>query len=276
MIGLPGAGKTTFLAALFHVLRAENVEGALKLSRLPTHREYLVRISKTWEKFQEQAHTPAGAVNEVQLSLATRDGTPLGSVHFPDLSGEHFSDQWRLHEWSEEFDRLASSASGALLFVHPEGTTERHTVMQQEELAGVLRGSNVTVEASAAVERWDPSQASTAVKLVGLMQQILSRGNRRPFKLGVVVSAWDLVASEALDPPGWVRRRLSLLDQYLLSNRDRIHSRVFGLSAQGGPLRGDIEALTNMPTATMRIRVLGGGNVHDISWPLRWLMTNGG
>ena len=49
MIGLPGAGKTTFLAALWHVIESSEIEGQLVLAKLVDgDNTYLNNIRDSW------------------------------------------------------------------------------------------------------------------------------------------------------------------------------------------------------------------------------------
>ena len=43
MAGLPGTGKTTFLAALWHVAKSHEVEGSMRLEKREGDQEYLNR-----------------------------------------------------------------------------------------------------------------------------------------------------------------------------------------------------------------------------------------
>jgi stage III sporulation protein SpoIIIAA len=48
IIGLPETGKTTFLAALWHVVTSEEVNESLRLERLHGDSKYLNEISAKW------------------------------------------------------------------------------------------------------------------------------------------------------------------------------------------------------------------------------------
>ena len=94
--------------------------------------------------------------------------------------------------------------------------------------------------------------------------------------LGVVISAWDCVKDEQLNPSAWVEHRLPLLWQFLKAN-DRIVERYFGISAQGAELEhaGEIrEESQRSGRCSDRITVVQEdlSESHDITEPIRWLI----
>ena len=53
MMGLPGSGKSTFLAALWHQLESTEIPTAFIAERLQPDREYLNKIREKWLEFEE-------------------------------------------------------------------------------------------------------------------------------------------------------------------------------------------------------------------------------
>ena len=77
-----------------------------------------------------------------------------------------------------------------------------------------------------------------------------------------------------MSPEDWVKRDLSLLYQFLLTNPDRFSCRVYGVSAQGGDVTDPATRtrLLAMVDATDRIEVSGiGVNGNDLSAPIAWV-----
>ena len=96
----------------------------------------------------------------------------------------------------------------------------------------------------------------------------------KPFKVAVIISAWDLISDLTDSPSQWVRERLPLLDQYLKSNSDIFSHRFYGVSAQGGDLEKDRIRLLEKLNPTERIIVTGEDcTPHDISAPVKWIMN---
>jgi hypothetical protein len=274
VLGLPGTGKTTFLAAFWYVVVWGEVATALRLDRLDGNREHLNRISTDWLSCRAVERTPIGSDTIVSMKLVTTDTGESTDVFFPDMSGEQFSLQWRERRCSRAHFDLARAASGVLLFVHPDSVIEPVRIDEVAPIVdelGAIRTSGPVDE-----ERprpWDPDRAPTQVKLVELLQFLV----REPFliprlRVAVIVSAWDLVDGES-SPARWLATRLPLLDQYLASNPERFASRVYGISAQGGDIGRDGERLLREVSPAKRIIVVGDDSrPHDLTAPVRWLM----
>jgi Double-GTPase 1 len=274
VVGLPGSGKTTFLAALWYLVVWDEVDTALRLDRLHGNREHLNRISNDWLSCHAVERTPVGTETLVSMQLVATDSGERAEVVFPDMSGELFNLQWKERRCSRDYYRLARRASGVLLFLHPGTVIEPVRIDQVQPIVDELAsGGDARAIEEVTPRPWDPDRASTQVKLVEVLQFLL----REPFllprvRVAVVVSAWDLVA-DARSPAGWLAARLPLLNQYLRGNPGRFTFRVYGVSAQGGDLGHDSERLLRESAPAKRIVVLGDDSQpHDLTAPVRWLM----
>ena len=89
MIGRPGTGKTTFLAALWSCLSDES-NGGLTIEALPKDRQYLGQCAKAWLSGKTQGHTPARTFQQVEFSLKDSLTGGLADIVLPDMSGEVF------------------------------------------------------------------------------------------------------------------------------------------------------------------------------------------
>jgi hypothetical protein len=93
-----------------------------------------------------------------------------------------------------------------------------------------------------------------------------------PFRLVVIISAWDRVTKTKLLPSKWLFDTFPLLGQYLDSNKDAFELAVYGVSAQGCDYRQVADVIDQVPSE--RIQVIGVDikNPHDLTEPLLWLM----
>jgi hypothetical protein len=274
VIGLPESGKTTFLAALYHVVTTDEVPGALELAELHGNRDHVSRIHSAWLRCEEVGRTAASGEGVVSLRLRDRSATEeIVEVIFADMMGESFQAQWTEREWSSDYARMVGRAAGALLFVHPNTLVEPHRLDLQDELLAELP-SEPRDEGEEPTEPWSPDTAPTQVQLVELLQFIAHGRNSEPIQLAVVISAWDLLGRKATKPKEWVTRRLPLLDQYLRANPDLFELRIYGVSAQGGTLDGESrDTLLAQQRPSDRIIVVGeGATDHDLTAPVRWTL----
>lgn len=277
VIGLPEAGKTTFLAALWHLADHGGVQGALRAPRDVPDQAHLNAIRERWLTVEPTQRTRLGAEKRVSM-LLERDDKEVVEVVFPDMSGESFLGHWGSRSWSAPYQELVQDASGLLLFVHPAKLVPGPRIEEGAGALEALQTADVTEPSAIEVAEapqdipWNPDMSPTEVVLVELLQLIDSARNQPPgLRVAVVISAWDTVAIEQLEPHAWLARRLPLLHQFLEANEERFESRVYGVSAYGGDPAHDAERLRAMSPLD-RIRIVGPGVLEkDITAPVRWL-----
>jgi len=281
-MGLPGSGKTTFLAALWHVLDERSSETRLKLKGLSVDRTYLHQITADWQKCSQVQRTKLEHEQVVNLSLAS--GTTEFELTVPDLSGEGFEQQLRDRKIGVEHHGSIQRATGFVLFVHAR-VKEGTRLSYSRQLSAVLDGASpqrAGTDAAGgntqkpAIEPWSIEKLPTQVALVELLQFALESVLRK-VRVAVVISAWDLVekASFTGTPHEYLKREMPLLRQFLDSNDDRLEHTVFGVSAQGGDITVEEQksALLDLDDALQRIKVLHGSeSSQDITRPIAWLL----
>jgi hypothetical protein len=284
-IGLPNTGKTTFLAALWHVLESREVDGALWQRGLQADREYLNKIRDAWIAFEQvpRTETPVGGVT---FDLADPVGSAAGRIEFPDLPGESFRSQWTDRHWSEEFDQRVRAATGILLFVAPTLHDSRLIMEADSRLPGSTSADGASTTPPAEVA-WKAKHAPTQAQVVELLQFLTNaREPGTPIPLALVVSAWDQAERFAAydsgadpAPVDWIEARMPLLWQYLRANAECFRWRAYGISAQGGDLdeEDDVTRMQEYAVTSHRIRVVeADGESHDPTRPLRWLLECAG
>lgn len=269
MVGLPSSGKTTFLAALWHVLRQRDVPGALSLERLSGDEQYLNAIRDAWLTGRELDRTARTEIQYIDLHMADDQGD-LINLQLPDLSGELFKDAISDRHWSIEFDQIVAETASALVFVHPN--IKRPWLISEVPAIEVNDGQQPLNGAT-----WDAAEMPTQVMLVELLQLLASRSRRRKLSVALIISAWDVVESitPGEEPGNWVRSMLPLLHQYLQSKDEPWN--CYGISAQGGELPNEKDRLLQLNRASERVIVKSATALsqHDLTAPVRWLLTEG-
>ena len=121
---------------------------------------------------------------------------------------------------------------------------------------------------------FDPENIPEEAKLVEVLQVM----NRRPMQpkrrlLAVMVSAWDVVGADAINPGDWLAANRPMLWQYITSNPDLWNVRAYGVSALGGRLPAQRQALLLVPEPSRRIKIVGpDATAHDLTAPMRWIL----
>lgn len=283
IIGLPETGKTTFLAALWHVVTSEEVDESLRLERLHGDSKYLNDIRDKWASSLPIGRTIQESEElKISMLLKTPDGSATTEITFPDMSGEAFRHLWEERSWEKRYDDVARGASGALLFIHPSTVTppgriaeiivpEDATADEEEQMPNEeteTEGSEADVP-----QPWHAKDSPTQVKIVELIQFLTyDQSSYNLKRLAVIISAWDVVDKDN-SPPQWLAERLPLLHQFLESNKDQLEYRLYGLSAQGGDIESEAERLRRPIKQSERIDIVGEEcPKHDITAPVKWVM----
>lgn len=276
-IGLPETGKTTYLAALWHVVCVGDVQASLKLVRLHGDQGYLNKIREQWAKAEVLGRTNPKNEEQVSMILADSESDAEVELCIPDLSGESFESDWAYRRMSQQRAALVSNADGALLFINPARVVKEVLITEVAEAAEDLDDTpdDESTLSNEDIEPWNPLQAPTQVQLVDLLQFLIGLNNRTPLRVAAIVSAWDLVPAPTL-PNTWLESELPLLCQFIRSNSDKLQATCFGVSAQGGDLGKDAEKLQRLDSPSTRIQVVDetGCSTNDITLPIRWLMNS--
>ncbi len=187
IIGLPRSGKTTFLAALWYVINAGEVQTALALDELAGDHTHLNNIAEVWMRCKEVPRTSLASETSVMVHVRERDTGLRAVVEFPDLSGESFDRQVAVRSCATTYVEGFHGEGGILLFVTADRSMDDLTIA---ELNRALEG-DPNVEDQGELREWTPSLVPAQVRLVELLQFL----QRPPFqhtrrRLGVIVSAW--------------------------------------------------------------------------------------
>ncbi|ENY78518.1 hypothetical protein C206_06919 [Pseudomonas putida TRO1] len=285
IMGLPASGKTTFLAALWHLIESEETDCRLTMDDYKGDLVYLRLISAAWRTFKEVPRTSQVGNTDVVIYLKDRESGARGTALFPDLAGETFELQVEERKCRPEFIEQASADDGVLFFVNAnlkeDGLTINELNSRIPEIDTTANPGNATQKASTDIlqhREWEPKLAPAQVKIV----QLLSDFIRPPFtfrrrRLALMVSAWDLARDQHLTPDAWLATNMPLVDQFLKSNPGLFEHRVYGVSAQGVKLDDDnaVEKIAEI-IPSKRIQIVGpdiDANGHDLTCPLVWLMS---
>ena len=278
IIGLPASGKTTYLAALWHVVTAREISTTLKFGDLRLGEfAHLNTIAGRWRNAIVQERTAVTGDRVVSMNLID-DAEQAVRVTFPDVPGEAYRGMWEDRECEPEIAGTLREGN-VLLFVHADTIRGPNWIVDEIALS-----NEVGIERpNGQGEPWDPRHTPTQVQLVDLLQLLrmppLDVGRRR---LAVMLSAWDKARGEALTPEGYLEAKLPLLNQYLRGGADGWTWRTYGLSAQGGEYDMPEENAEGLPEAeelrtldlpSTRIQLVGPEReTHDLTEPLAWLM----
>ena len=268
LIGFRGSGKTTFLAAVWHLLEAQEIPSALFAPTLQPDREHLNFIRGHWLRLEPTTRTSLRNMQTVSVTMEDRKQGTKASIVIPDFSGEVFRMQWTEREVWQNYVKLVQLSSGAVLFVHPYEVKPGPRIPPRSLTVKDEARERDTVP-------WNAEFAPTQVQLVDVIQTYLRLAENPPTRLAVVVSAWDLINDEQITPDAWFTARLPLLAQFFEARGENLAVKYFGVSAQGGDLPKEKAKLEKIRKPSERIYVVEDGKRHpDLTAVLRWLIAD--
>ena len=138
LIGLPSTGKTTFLAAFWHVVETGEIPGSLLLQKLQGDWSHLNLVRDEWLRCEPLIRTVQLGDTMVSMRLNNPSISNVTEVFFPDMAGETFNLHWLDRQWDKDFDDLVREASGVLLFIHPQHVNEPIRIYEANKLVDEL------------------------------------------------------------------------------------------------------------------------------------------
>ena len=174
--GLPSSGKTTYLAALWHLVQSQEIETQLTLQSLSYgDYEYLNAIRGRWLRGQKQIRT-VGEAPRIGLDLRSRDGQEVNLL-FLDHSGETFDQLWETRSCTDDVAEHLQQRSGVLLFLRSQGLKEPVPLSEILELEREMNealpdDTDPPGEQTVTEVEWNAEDAPDQVKVVDLLQSL--------------------------------------------------------------------------------------------------------
>lgn len=264
IMGLPNAGKTTYLSALWHVLNNSiNCSNKLKIGKIGSDAKYLDSLSGKWADADPLDRTKTGEeAKNIRIEVLDELGNVF-EIRFPDLSGETFQGQYERREISNDLFDYINNSDGIMVFINVNDIRQTTAISEidEENKDENKKGKEIAIRRPAID---DPMQ----VQLIEHLKFIEEISNEKKYNLGIVLSAWDVVKSLKLEqnPEEFLRSRMNMLWQFLYTNKN-YKTKFWGVSAQGGDLN---EPTLLDKTPAERIIVVNsiGEEGHDITLPI--------
>ncbi len=308
VIGIPESGKSSFIAALSHLLEFREIETELTLAQMPDEAQYLFEMRSEWQGCQPFERTKAGGFHPIVFNLKDKQDRRI-DLSFPDIAGEEFEQQWSSRFWNERYFQAIQQASGILLFINAKNLRKPFSLADEDKIKRAAmtllddgedtedgldaddrsenpgeaiarqlasQGLEDDQESDSGPAVWEPRKADEQAKLVDILQSLVDYDPNRRWRLGIVVSAWDIVRKldSKVMPPSWIEKHMPFLQQYLDSNVASFGFEVFGVSAQGGDPDSEAERLQKYDSQSERILVITPDyEGHDLTQIVTWVTS---
>ena len=144
IIGLPASGKTTYLAALWHLITARDVETKLRFGNIRAGNfAHLNGIASRWRSAMVQERTAVTGHRLVSMNLLDAANQAV-HVTFPDVPGESYRRMWEDRDCEPQIADVLRTGD-VLLFVHadtirtPVWIVEEVSISKAMGIEGTLR-----------------------------------------------------------------------------------------------------------------------------------------
>lgn len=272
IIGMPASGKSTFIAALRHLLIADEIETELELTALSDDESHVNTLEADWLACKEVQRTKTATEGWVEFRVRNRATGAEAVLSVPDLRGETFEQPLCAGRCDRELYDALGGADALLLFTNADRPDDAGLISDfNDMLDDAEPAAGGKPQSKPKQIPFDPMSMPEEAKIVEFLQM----ANRRPLRprlrrIGIVISAWDVV-SGGVTPEEWFAERRPMIDQFLSNNADLWELRLYGVSAIGGRLPRDRKKLGKMKPSERIILVGERTSPHDLTSPLSWL-----
>lgn len=259
IMGLPNAGKTTFLAALWYVVSNGENDVQLELLRIEGDTNYLARLSEQWLECKSLARTKRG--EEIKnLTVYLTDNKENYTLQFPDLSGETFQHWYTDRKIEEGLVKQVKEAGSILFIINVKDVIAPFLINEANQF--LENDKDEIVEYPRNKIKHDP----VCVQIIELLQFISLLKSKQRINLGIVFSAWDLLEENSIKPEEYAKQELPLLWQFLKTNKNSFEVKYWGISALGGAIE-ETDKLLSYEHPYERIQVIDNdmNKSHDIT-----------
>lgn len=231
LIGGPDAGKTNYIARLWHALNAN--EGALQAIDIPRDISFVEdMIAHLFDgKFAPRTYLTDDSRRDFVISVASSEGGPATELVIPDNSGELWLNAVLSSEIGAEWMEELRRADGAVLFVRVLSE------LNERPLDWVTAGKLLADLGNEEGRTGLPTQVMLCELLRFLEVSLAKRSDGGRPRVAIVVSAWDIVDDEiaAKGPEEFLTSEYPMFAGKLRDIRS-LEVRTFGLSVVGGDI----------------------------------------
>lgn len=235
--GLPDAGKTTYIAALWDIIKRSRSKLELQFTTSPDNTTYLNEIWEYWVKMTKIERSKTPIPDDITINVKrTSDGEEL-ALDIPDFMGEQFQKiidhtlPENIKKWIDQSDRMLY-----LINVLDDGLKDD---MEEE--------SAKTDDIDRQKERKDalllaPEKMMQASQNMMVLKYIANHAKIN--KVAIGLSAWDEKMKSGKTPEEYLQQRSPVLYNFIKYHfKDCV---FFGVSAQGFDYSKKAEKATEM------------------------------
>lgn len=220
--GLPSAGKSTYIAALWASEKDGNTSHALTCLKYPADTTYLDMLRKKWQNMETVDRTTIASPAEIELTMKVKETNEELTLLIPDFKGEVFQ-QVLVNQVSDDIVRWCEESDRILFFARDLGL-----MALQDELPSSGRDKGIEQKQDIEMELKDIHIVIQNIMLLKFLRERM--GNCR---IAICISAWDAIttADEESSVEEWMCKNYPFFYQYVVTHFYK--PQFYGVSAQG-------------------------------------------
>ena len=266
VVGLPNAGKSTFIGAFWAIEKDGGTGHTLTFEKYPSDRTYLNALKDKWLE-QKTVDRTVQLSQDLVLDLMRSSDEKKLTVSIPDFKGEAFN-QLLVGNSPEKLDNWIKESDSILLFVEN----------CEEEIYSEEFGNDYEPEGETQLTEFNIGEVEPWIKVVQILKFIKKEKGNIP--LSICISAWDKTLNEISEGDTietWLKAEHLFF--YRFTEEYFPGAKYFGISAQGLDYdnRGGLtEAKVGELTEKGKRAYISSGTDkdYDITKPLAWLLED--
>lgn len=222
--GVPDAGKTTYIAALWDIIKRGGNDLELQFTTSPENSSYLNEIWEYWVSMNKIERSKTPVPDDIKINVKRKsDGEEL-ELDIPDFMGEQFQ-KIIDHTLPENIGRWIEQSDRMVYLINTLDDVSKDDLEEDETEEAIVDRTEERQKAP----RLAPEKMLEASQNMMVLKYIASHSKMQ--KMAIGLSAWDLKMTANLTPEEYLRQRSPVLYNFIKWHFKEVV--FFGVSAQG-------------------------------------------
>lgn len=222
--GLPKAGKTTYIAALWDIIQRRSRDLELQFVTNPDNAIYLNEIWEYWIKMQKIERSKIPVPDDIKINVRRETDGQEMVLNIPDFMGEQFQ-KIIDHTLPDNIKTWITNSDRMLYLINTLEDGNKDDMVGEDDAQDDV---DREMERNTALPL-GPEKMMDASQNLMVLKYIASQTTME--KVAIGISAWDKKMNENLSPAEYLKRRSPVLYNFIKYHFKNIL--FFGVSAQG-------------------------------------------
>ena len=269
--GIPSAGKTTYIAALWDIINRNKESLELVYDTTPANTAYLNEIREYWIRMEPILRSKKPVPNDITINVTRKSDRSKMVLDIPDFMGEQFQNIIS-HNASEELRKWIEQSDRMLYLINLLDDDAMKDDMEKEDVT-----HSDQEEKKEGIADLTPDKMLSVSQNIMVLKYIWSHAKIE--RLAIGISAWDSKAAEGQVPEEYLKQRSPVLYNFIKYYFPKVL--FFGVSAQGF----DYESKDKAKRDEMRLKSKSSSRAYimydreskpstDLTRPINYLINN--